>query len=122
MAYFEIKRITSGEKAWSWDYKDGLKLQIKPEPYKKLELVDILKRLKNDPVYTIEKNEEQLAIFYVDESKGQQLAWWKMQDNPIEKLLKELEAADIKYKNPEDDPSNTDKNMQNNIGTGETGS
>lgn len=124
MASFVIKKIGEGEKAWSWEYVDGLDLEIKPVAYTKPEISNILKGLKNDSAYEVNEGKT-LAIFYVAKG-GQQLAGWKMENNPIEKLLNEFKNAEIRYKNleddPEYDPNNIKKDMQNNMGTGISGS
>jgi hypothetical protein len=122
MAVFKIKRIKEGEKAWSWDYIDGLTLKIKEEPYRKGELTDILKGLQNAPDYEVYKDKKLAVFYYTENGNKQQLAWWEMGNDPIEKLLNEFKNAKLDYQYKENDP-NQNKNMQhNNVGTGETGS
>lgn len=121
MAKFIIERIAEGEKAWGWEYEGGLSLKIKEEPYTKNEIISILKTLQQSPNYEVNK-EERLTTFYAEKGE-QQLAWWHMGDNPIEKILSELKSAEITWQNKEDDPSYiADNSMQGNKGTGESGS
>lgn len=122
MAKFVIVRIAEGEKAWSWEYEDGLSLdEIKKEPYTKGEIITILKTLQQDPYYETNK-EEGVITFYVKKG-GQQLALWHIGNDPVGKILSELKNAKITWQNKEDDPSYiADNSMQGNKGTGESGS
>ncbi len=120
MAKFVIERIGDGEIAWSWRYEDGLTLDIKKNPYTKNEILDILKNLKNKPSYEFSKDKK-IMTFYAH-NENQPIAEWNAENNPVEKILNEFNKAKITYQNPEDDPNNTDKDMQNNMGTGESGS
>lgn len=123
MAKFVIVRIAEGEKAWSWKYEGGLPLKIKKEPYTEMEMVSIIKTLQQEPDYEVDKKEGIVTFYEGDGGDKQQLAWWKMGNDPIEKIINEMHNAEMIWQNPEDDPKNKgDDNMQRNVGTGESGS